>query len=93
MKEAQYLAEEKAEKKIELLTMSMKKTKKRKRFMDQDDEDEYVSSVLLHAEQVKLQVGLAVGSGQWCWCPSGETTALEYCNNNITSSNLLISIY
>lgn len=58
VKEAQDLAEEKAEKKIELLTKSIKKTKKRKRIFDQEEDEEYVSSLLLHTEEIKVQVWL-----------------------------------
>ena len=48
------LAEEKADKRLELLTMSFKNRS------HDDDDDEYVPSVLLHAEQVKVEVSCNV---------------------------------
>lgn len=49
--------EEKCDRRIELLTQSIKKTRKRARIerIDEDDE-EWVPSVFLHAEQTKVRV-------------------------------------
>ena len=45
------------EKRMDLLTKSVKKSRKRPRVdRVEDDEDEWVSSVLLHKEQVKVKV-------------------------------------
>ena len=54
--EAMEDAEEIHDKRIELLTKSIRRTMKRKRVADDADDDEYVSSVTLHAAQVKLEV-------------------------------------
>ncbi|CAH1784367.1 unnamed protein product [Owenia fusiformis] len=54
LREEQMLIEEKAEKRIEMYTQSVKKSRKRARVVE-DDEDEYVSSIHLHAEKVKVQ--------------------------------------
>ena len=49
--------EEQCERRIEMLTRSMKKTRKRKKIDRMEDEDDsYVSSVLLHAEKIKVKV-------------------------------------
>ena len=48
------LAEEKADKRLELLAKSYKNRTHKAR--EDDDDDEYVPSVLLHAEQVKVEV-------------------------------------
>jgi hypothetical protein len=55
IEEVKQNAEAKADKKIELLTRSIQQNKKRKRLQDEDD-DEYVSVQLLHAERCKVQV-------------------------------------
>ena len=55
--EEQQAIEEQCDKRIELLTKSVKKSRKRKKVERlQTDDDEYVSSVLLHAEKVKVKV-------------------------------------
>ena len=48
------LAEEKADKRLELLAKSYKN--RTHKAHEDDDGDEYVPSVLLHAEQVKVEV-------------------------------------
>lgn len=57
LQEEQQTLEEQCERRIEMLTKSMKKSRKRKK-IDRiaDDDDSYVSSVLLHAEKVKVKV-------------------------------------
>ncbi len=55
LQEERDLAEERAEKRIELYIQSAKKSRKRKRIFD-DDEEEYVPSIQLHQEQVRIQV-------------------------------------
>ena len=53
--------EEKCDRRIELLTQSVQKSRKRARIQVdriEDDEEEWVSSVLLHAEQTRVKVGL-----------------------------------
>ena len=49
------MAEEKAERRIEMYTQSVKKTRKRPRIF-QDEEEELVSSVDLHKHKVKIEV-------------------------------------
>ena len=48
------IQEEMLEKKMEIYMEAMKKSRKRQRL--EDDNEEYVPSYLLHAEQVKVQV-------------------------------------
>ena len=49
--------EEKCDRRIELLTQSIKKTRKRARIERiEEDDEEWVPSVLLHAEQTKVKV-------------------------------------
>lgn len=49
--------EEKCDRRIELLTKSMKKCRKRARVDKiEDNDDEWVSSVLLHTEKTRVQV-------------------------------------
>lgn len=49
--------EEKCDRRIELLTQSIKKTRKRARIEPiEEDDEEWVPSVLLHAEQTKVKV-------------------------------------
>ncbi|XP_077992075.1 uncharacterized protein LOC144446196 [Glandiceps talaboti] len=56
LKEERLIVEEKCDKRIEMYTQSVKKTRKRARIDKiEDEEDEWVSSVLFHAEQVKVQ--------------------------------------
>lgn len=51
--------EEKCDRRIELLTQSIKKTRKRARIERiEEDDEEWVPSVFLHAEQTKVQVSL-----------------------------------
>ena len=51
--------EEKCDRRIELLTQSIKKSRKRARIERIEEEDEeWVPSVFLHAEQTKVQVSL-----------------------------------
>lgn len=51
--------EEKCDRRIELLTQSIKKTRKRARIERiEEDDEEWVPSVFLHAEQTKVQVTL-----------------------------------
>ena len=54
MREALESAEDKHDKRIDLLTKSIRVTNKRKRVVD--DDEEYVPSVTLHAKQIKLEV-------------------------------------
>ncbi len=57
LQEEQEILEEQCEKRIELLTKSMKKSRKRKKIdRIETEDDSYVSSVLLHAEKVKVKV-------------------------------------
>ena len=51
------LAEEKADKRLELLKASFQS--RTRRVDNLEDDDEYVPSVLLHAEQVKVEVSVA----------------------------------
>ena len=51
------LAEEKADKRLELLKASFQS--RTRRVDNLEDDDEYVPSVLLHAEQVKVEVSAA----------------------------------
>ncbi|XP_064636919.1 kinesin-like protein KIF20B [Lineus longissimus] len=56
MEEQRYQAEERADQKLKLYMASIKKTRKRARLdRFQDDDDEYVSTVVLHQEKVKVQ--------------------------------------
>ena len=55
MKVEAALAEEKADKRVEIYAQSVKKSRKRKR-MFEDDEEEMVPGVLLHAEEMRNQV-------------------------------------
>ncbi|XP_064631410.1 kinesin-like protein KIF20B isoform X2 [Lineus longissimus] len=56
MEEQRYQAEERADQKLTLYMASIKKTRKRARLdRFQDDDDEYVSTVILHQEKVKVQ--------------------------------------
>eukprot|EP00794_Sanderia_malayensis_P000460 gene460-1102_t len=56
LQEEQQCLEEQCEKRIELLTKSMKKSRKRKKIdRIETEDDSYVSSVLLHAEKVKVK--------------------------------------
>ena len=49
--------EEKCDRRIELLTQSIKKTRKRPRIERiEEDDEEWVPSVFLHAEQTKVRV-------------------------------------
>lgn len=49
--------EEKCDRRIELLTQSIKKTRKRARVERiEEDDEEWVPSVFLHAEQTKVKV-------------------------------------
>lgn len=49
--------EEKCDRRIELLTQSIKKTRKRARIERiEEDDEEWVPSVFLHAEQTKIRV-------------------------------------
>jgi hypothetical protein len=58
--------EEKCDRRIELLAKSTKKTRKRARIERQEDEEEeWVPSVQLHAERVKVQV-IYVARGGLC---------------------------
>lgn len=58
LQEEQQTLEEQCERRIEMLTKSMKKSRKRKKIdRIEEDDDSYVSSVLLHAEKVKVKVG------------------------------------
>lgn len=51
--------EEKCDRRIELLTQSIKKTRKRARIERiEEDDEEWVPSVFLHAEQTKVQVSV-----------------------------------
>ena len=51
--------EEKCDRRIELLTQSIKKTRKRARIERiEEDDEEWIPSVFLHAEQTKVQVSL-----------------------------------
>ena len=50
--------EEKCDRRIELLTQSVKKSRKRARIERiEEDDEEWVPSVFLHAEQTKVRVG------------------------------------
>ena len=50
--------EEKCDRRIELLTQSIKKNRKRARIERiEEDDEEWVPSVFLHAEQTKVKVG------------------------------------
>ncbi len=54
LRQEQAVLEERHEKRLELLSQSVLKSRKRKRIVE--GEEEFVSSVLLHAEQVKVKV-------------------------------------
>jgi hypothetical protein len=57
MVEEQRATEELYEKRMDILSQSVKKARKRPRIEHiEDDDDEWVSSVFLHAEQVKNKV-------------------------------------
>lgn len=56
LKEQQAIHEERLEKKIELLKSFKSKEKKGSCDKMEDEEDEWVSSMLLHAEKVKVEV-------------------------------------
>ena len=53
--------EEKCDRRIELLTQSVKKSRKRARIeRAEEDDEEWVPSVFLHAEQTKVRVSKLV---------------------------------
>ena len=53
--------EEQCERRIEMLTKSMKKSRKRKKIdRTEDEDDSYVSSILFHAEKVKVKVNAEI---------------------------------
>ena len=57
MVEEQRATEELYEKRIDILSQSVKKAKKRPRIERiEDDDDEWISSVVLHREQVRNKV-------------------------------------
>ena len=57
MMEGQRATEELYEKRMDILSQSVKKARKRPRVERvEDDDDEWISSVVLHREQVKNQV-------------------------------------
>jgi len=56
LQEEQQTMEEQCERRIEMLTKSMKKSRKRKKIdRTEDEDDSYVSSILFHAEKVKVK--------------------------------------
>ena len=83
LKREQALAEEKTDRKIELLTQSIKYNRKRRRISEEEDEDEMVSSVLLHAEQVKVTVSICI-----CW---HRTHLLILCWQKVFLIHIIVS--